>query len=274
MKEKCAMEGPSIVILKEQLSPFIGKQVKRVSGNTSIAKELIKGKKLTGVFSWGKQLLMQFDDLILKTHFLMHGSYKINEEREGKTPRISFQFPNGFVNFYSCSVKYLEDSMENSYDWRTDVMSEKWDEKEVLKRIKSQPNELISDVLLDQDIFTGVGNIIKNEVLFNLKIHPMTKIKELSRSQLKALIAEAVDYSWKFYEWRKTFQLRKNYKIYFKSMCPECHTKTIKEKTGKWNRWTFFCPACQAKVPVISKRTIAPLKRVAALSRKKKTVKR
>jgi endonuclease VIII len=262
------MEGPSIVILKEQLAPFIGKKVKAVSGNTSIAKELIKGKKLADVLSWGKQLLMQFDDLTLKTHFLMHGSYKINEEREGITPRISIRFPNGFINFYSCSVKFLGDDIENIYDWRTDVMSEKWDEKEVIKRIKKQPEEPVGDVLLDQDIFTGVGNIIRNEVLFNLKLHPMTKIKELSKSQLKVLIAEAMNYSWQFYEWRKIFQLRKNYKIYSKSVCPECHTKTIREKTGKWDRWTFYCPNCQKRLPTLLKKA-TPLKKIASFSGKK-----
>jgi endonuclease VIII len=253
------MEGPSLVILKEELAPFVGGKVKAVSGNTSIAKELIKGKKLLRVLSWGKHLLMQFDELTLKTHFLMHGSYKINEEREGRTPRISFRFANGYVNFYACSVKYLEDTIENTYDWRTDVMSEEWDGKEVLKRIKTQPEELVSDVLLDQNIFTGVGNIIKNEVLFNLRLHPMTRIKELSEARIRALAAEAVNYSWQFYEWRKIFQLKKNYKIYFKSVCPECQTKNIREKTGKWNRWTFYCPSCQRMKT--RKREIIPLKK-------------
>jgi endonuclease VIII len=261
------MEGPSLVILKEQLAPFVGKKVKAVSGNTSIAKELIKGKKLLRILSWGKHLLMQFDEFVLKTHFLMHGSYKINEEREGKTPRISFQFSNGFINFYSCSVKFLEDTIENIYDWKTDVMSEEWDRKEVLKRIKSQPDEFVGDVLLDQNIFTGVGNIIRNEVLFNLKLHPMARAKELSEAQIKALADEAVDYSWKFYEWRKNFQLKKNYRIYFKSLCPECHTKNIREKTGKWNRWTFFCPSCQKKIN--KRKDIAPVKRVTPISRRK-----
>jgi endonuclease VIII len=264
------MEGPSIVILKEQLAPFVNKKVKSVSGNTSIAKELIKGKKLVRILSWGKQLLMEFDNLTLKTHFLMHGSYKINEEREGKTPRISIHFSNGFINFYSCSVKFLEDGMENIYDWRTDVMSEKWDEKEVLKRIKSQPQEIVSDVLLDQNIFTGVGNIIKNEVLFNLKLNPLTKIKDLSKLQLKALVTEAVSYSWQFYEWRKNFQLRKNFRIYSKSACPECHAKTIREKTGKWERWTFYCPNCQKELSIQLKKAVIPLKRIIPISRKKK----
>jgi endonuclease-8 len=259
------MEGPSLIILKEQLAPFTGKKVKEVKGNTSIAKELIKGKKLIKVLSWGKHLLMQFDGLTLKTHFLMHGSYKINEEREGKMPRISFLFSNGFVNFYACSVKFLDNPLEEIYDWRTDVMSEEWDGKEVLKRIKARPEELVSDLLLDQDVFTGVGNIIKNEVLFNLKIHPLTKIKDLNSVKLKELMKEAVDYSWKFYEWRKIFQLKKNYRIYFKSVCPECQTKSIREKTGKWSRWTFFCPSCQ---PMLKKERKA-IKRVPPLRKKK-----
>ena len=39
-------EGPSIVILKEQASPFAGRKILRVDGNTSIAKERLQGQRI------------------------------------------------------------------------------------------------------------------------------------------------------------------------------------------------------------------------------------
>ena len=50
------------------------------------------------------------------------------------------------------------------------------------KEIEKNPEELVCDILLDQNIFTGVGNIIKNEVLFRIRLHPETKIKNIPAS--------------------------------------------------------------------------------------------
>ena len=51
-----------------------------------------------------------------------------------------------------------------AYDFATDVMSDSWDPAAALRRMRGFPREEIADVLLDQTIFAGVGNIIKNEV--------------------------------------------------------------------------------------------------------------
>jgi endonuclease VIII len=95
---------------------------------------------------------------------------------------------------------------------------------------------------MDQKIFSGVGNIIKNEVLFILLIHPERKIKNLSRVKVKNLVREAHEYSWKFYEWKKNYELKKHWQIMRKSICPRCGGPVTRKETGKRKRLSHFCP--------------------------------
>ena len=58
------------------------------------------------------------------------------------------------------------------YDWTADMMNSGWDPKAAKKKLKDHPDMLVCDALLDQNIFAGVGNIIKNEVLFRIRVQP------------------------------------------------------------------------------------------------------
>ena len=69
------MEGPSLVLAKEQLRPFKGKTVLAVSGNTKIGKERFVGQKVRDIFSWGKHLVFQFDGVALRFHFMLFGTF-------------------------------------------------------------------------------------------------------------------------------------------------------------------------------------------------------
>jgi endonuclease VIII len=240
------MEGPSLVILREELAPFKGKKIIEVEGNSRTRIEDLKGKKILNILSWGKHLILEFTGgIALRVHFMMYGSYRINEQKERISPRLALHLKNGEINFYACSIKFLEDNISKIYDWEIDIMSDQWKEDKVYKRMKEKKDEEIGDVLLDQTIFAGVGNIIKNEVLFNLHLAPTLKTGVLNPRQLKAVIKEARLYSFKFYKWKKKFELKKHWRIYRKGKCPDCGMRSIMKKTGKLNRISFFCPACQ-----------------------------
>ena len=131
-------------------------------------------------------------------------------------------------------------------------MSPKWDSDKAFDSIYTKPDLEIADILLDQNIFAGVGNIIKNEVLWRVRIHPETKVKNITPSELKKLIAETKKFSLLFYKWRKAFLLRKHLDIYQKSMCPRCGAKVQRAKTGKRNRISHVCPVCQSRREEIS----------------------
>ena len=249
------MEGPSLLIASEYLSPFEKKQIKEVSGNTKIGKERLVGKTVLDIFSWGKHLVFQFDDFAMRVHFMLYGTYAASfngksltgdYSKKGKPIRLEMVFEKGTIDLYSCSIKYIEDkSIKANYDFSADIMSDLWDTPLALGKIRKYPPEEIADVLLDQEIFAGVGNIIKNEVLFIVKINPQTLIKNLSEEKLLEITIETQKFSHNFYKWRKKFELKKHYKIYRKSICPICGGKVKRLKTGKRNRVSYFCPIDQ-----------------------------
>ena len=105
------MEGPSLYILRKELQPFIGKEILEVSGNSKIDQTRLHHKRLIDVKTFGKQLLLCFDEFTIRVHFLLFGNYRINEERE-LTPRLSFRFDNGKFNTYGASVRFIEEPLE------------------------------------------------------------------------------------------------------------------------------------------------------------------
>jgi endonuclease-8 len=105
----------------------------------------------------------------------------------------------------------------------------------------------VCDALLDQDVFAGVGNIIKNEVLFRIRVHPLSTLGALPAPKLRALVREARRYSFDFYEWKKQYVLRKHWLAHAKRTCPRCEIPLKKESLGQTQRRTFFCANCQVR---------------------------
>ncbi len=239
-------EGPSLVILKNAVQMFKGQKVIAVSGNTSIDKDAIRDLEVIDFKTWGKHFLICFKNFTVRIHLLMFGSYAINE-RKGRPERLSLQFANGELNFYTCSVQVIEEPLNEVYDWAADVLNDNWDAKAARKKLKAQPGTLVCDALFDQNIFAGVGNIIKNEVLFRIKVSPLTTIGDLPPRKLTEMIHEARNYSFDFLEWKKAFELKKHWLVYTKKICPRDKTAIIKKHLGKTNRRSFYCPVCQIK---------------------------
>jgi len=237
-------EGPSIIILKEAVQSFIGKKIKLAEGNTKIDLSRLNNKTIKDFKSWGKHFLICFNGFTVRIHFLMFGSYAINEKKD-RPPRLSFQFTKGEINFYTCSVKIIDGDINEVYDWSSDVMNNDWDPKKALEKLKCSTNLLVCDALLDQNIFAGVGNIIKNEVLFRIRVHPKSIVDKMPAAKIKLLIKDAVDYSFEFLKWKKKFELRKHWLAYNKKICPRCNIPLVKEHLGKTNRRSFFCDNCQ-----------------------------
>jgi len=237
-------EGPSIVILKEEAAPFTGKKVIEASGNAKIDIARMKGKKILAFKSWGKQFLICFPGFTVRVHFLMFGTYRINSAKD-MPARLHLQFANGELNFYTSSIRILEEPPDQVYDWTADVLNENWDPAKAMAKLRKIPDMMVCDALLNQDIFAGSGNIIKNEVLFRIRVHPKNKVGKLPLKKKKELVKEVVQYSYDFLEWKKAFVLRQHWLAHTKKTCPRCNIPLIKEYLGVTNRRSFFCNNCQ-----------------------------
>jgi endonuclease-8 len=245
------MAGPSLYLAREQLRPFRRQVVLSASGNTkAIDPAQLVGLQLKGVFSWGKHLVLQFDRFAIRFHFLMFGTFEAEVEgkwvtgdyRRSREPRLALAFANGRFHAYSCSIKTIvSKAARKDYDLRIDIMSRKWDERHVSRLLKAQAGEQIADALLDQEVFAGVGNIIKNEVLAIAGVRPTRRVRTLSSAKLKAIVRETRAFSKQFYRWRKKFALRKHLLTHRKAVCRYCGRKLLRAKTGKRQRWSYWC---------------------------------
>jgi endonuclease VIII len=246
-------EGPSLVILREQAQIFAGKRVVAVEGNSKIDSERMVGQRIVSLRTWGKHFLIEFTGMpatgfTLRIHLLMFGRYCINERKPDKPIRLGLRFPRKQeLNFYACAARYVEGDLDDSYDWSADVMSDLWDPAAARKKLRAMPETLVCDALLDQNVFAGVGNIIKNEVLYRIKVHPCSKLGALPPAKLNQMVEEARNYSFQFLEWKKAFVLRKHWLVHNKGVCPRCEIKLTRDYLGVTNRRSFFCERCQIR---------------------------
>jgi endonuclease-8 len=240
-------EGPSLVIAAELAAGFAGKTIRSAKGNTTIDKARLIGQRIVAIRSWGKHFLIEFADFSLRIHFLMFGTYRFNERKDSPA-RLSLGFADGSeMNFYTCSVRYVEGPLDAVYDWSADVMSDQWDAAAARKKLRAMPGMLVCDALLDQTVFSGVGNIIKNEVLFRIRVHPLSIAGALPAAKLRALVEQARQYSFEFLAWKKAFVLRQHWLVHNKSICPRCLVPLSRAHLGLTKRRSFFCEHCQKR---------------------------
>lgn len=240
-------EGPSIVILKEEAAGFRGRIVREVAGNSRLDLTRMRGERITALCSWGKHFLICFPGFAMRVHFMLFGSYRVNERRDNAAPRMSLQFARGQeLNFYACSLRYIEGDLDDLYDWSGDVMADAWDPAKARRKLRAQPDVIAADALLDQNVFSGVGNIIKNEVLHRIRVHPESTIGALSPRKLGELVTQAREYSFDFLRWKKAYVLKKHYQVHTKTHCPRDGERlTYRAKLGTRQRRAFFCERCQ-----------------------------
>jgi endonuclease-8 len=110
------------------------------------------------------------------------------------------------------------------------------------------PEVIAADALLEQSVFSGVGNIIKNEVLHRIRVHPEARIGDLPPRVLGDLIREARDYSFDFLEWKRAGVLRRNWQVHAKKTCPrDGMPLSLARHLGEKQRRAFWCEACQRR---------------------------
>lgn len=140
----------------------------------------------------------------------------------------------------------------------SDPTSNEFNEREFSNIVQRRAKASIYQVLMDQKVVAGLGNIYVNELLWRCKINPQTKVGQLSLSQLnklargiKPLLQEAIRYGGssantfvKIDGSKGTFT--DHLDVYHREgeKCHRNDSGTITRiKMG--TRSAFFCPVCQ-----------------------------
>lgn len=114
----------------------------------------------------------------------------------------------------------------------------------------ASPDDGIADVLLDQRVASGIGNVYKSEVLWACRLHPLTPLVEVDADLRRLLLATAA----KQLQANLTTRRRTTVAgppgalaVYGRSRrpCRRCGTPIRWQRTGRDHRSTYWCPRCQ-----------------------------
>ncbi|KAM5165475.1 LOW QUALITY PROTEIN: endonuclease 8-like 2 [Mantella aurantiaca] len=188
----------------------------------------------------------------LRFHFGLFGSVRANElsrARRGnkkgdwKDPtQVIVHFDGGgFLVFYNCRMTWCSCPFVEP---TCDILCPEFDKEKALRAL-SQPRP-VCITLMDQSVFSGVGNIIKNEVLYMTRVHPLSLGSVLPEETLVAVINQAITFT---ADWLADRMKKKGlqYHIYMKEQCENGH-QVVKEEIGPpygLKRLTWYCPTCQ-----------------------------
>ncbi|MFB6211663.1 MAG: hypothetical protein ABEI76_09010, partial [Halobacteriales archaeon] len=195
-----------------------------------------------------KRLFLDCGDTHAVTHFLMYGTYRLDEERD-KEERLRILTGSHELNIYNGAVKVLEDRDELLRDYdrpEEDVLLPVFDREQALTALQERDG-VVASVLLDQDVFGGVGNIVKNEVLWQEGIDPRSSAAAIPEEQAEQLVDTAVRWTRKWYA-AKQSSVEQPLLAYQKGECASCGGDLERADVGeKHERTTMWCPNCQER---------------------------
>src|SRR5438270_1992286 len=187
-------EGDTIYRTAEALRRRLVGKVVVHAGPSVLAR--LSGTTVTAVEPVGKHLLMRFsDDLVLQSHMRMNGSWHIYSpgERWRKPERLARAVlttdDTGAVCFTTPAIQLSREPHAGHLG--PDVLAQEFDLDLVMRRARESGQPTLGELLLDQRVACGVGNVYKCELLWWLRLDPWQAPSTLSDDELRQLYATA-----------------------------------------------------------------------------------
>jgi len=107
-------------------------------------------------------------------------------------------------------------------------------------------DRLVCDVLLDQRVVSGIGNIYRSEALWEVGVNPWTRMGDITQETADALTASAARLLADAMELDRRGPQRRH-AVYRRTgrPCPRCETPIRSMRHGDDNRAVHWCPTCQ-----------------------------
>ncbi|TRY89051.1 hypothetical protein DNTS_022168, partial [Danionella cerebrum] len=257
------VEGPGCTLNGEKIRARVRKRQKvmHIQGNETNkpsnvcirnSYQSFQGCEFTGVETLGKELFLYFGLKALRLHFGMNGSMRINpleKDLKAKPPVLLIKLCSDVICFFESTVeiRLSEDCEQKVRSMQAlDICSAKFSFSRAVAAVRRESTRMLCDVLLDQSVLPGVGNIIKNEALFDSGLNPAVKVKDLSSEQVHHLVKMTRDFTLLFYKCRKNGSaLHKHYKVYKRPHCGQCSGTVTACRMGDNGRMTYYCQQCQ-----------------------------
>ena len=228
---------------------------------------ILKNKSFKEITTIGKWIIFNFGEYSLVSHLRMEGKYyyKPSNEEYEKHEHIIFNLDNNYDLRYKDVRKFgvmilCKTNEVMSLPEITKLGIEPDNKsltKEYLYEKIHNSNKPMKELLLDQSIINGLGNIYADEVLFASSISPLRLGKDVLLNEYELICKEADRIITKSYElggttirsYTSQLGVIGHFQDYLQvhtregKECPKCGNTIIKIRVG--GRGTYYCPNCQ-----------------------------
>jgi len=232
----------------------------------------VTGRTVEGVRAVGKHMMMDFSgDLVLRTHMRMNGSWHIYRPGEAwQRPRHAMRIVIATEDFVAVGFDIPVAEMIAQRDVKRhrelqrlgpDLLGEHFDIDEATRRIRERGSSEIADVLLNQRVLAGIGNVYKSEVLLACGVSPFAAVCDVTDAEVACLVATARKFlranvsdglapMTTYTGFRRTTgrsDPRERLWVYGRAgePCRKCATPVDIRAQGRDARLTYWCSNCQ-----------------------------
>jgi endonuclease VIII len=233
----------------------------------------VSGRTVERVESRGKWLLIYFSgDLILVTHMLMSGSWHVYRRGERwRRSRQHMRIVLATTDFEAVGfdIPVARFHTARSLERQTaiprlgpDLLGSAFSEDEAGARLRARAQEEVGNVLLNQQVMAGIGNVFKSEICFACGVHPFRLVATLTAEEVDCLLSTArrflgmnvkegagagmVTYTGGR---RTTGNADPGARLWVYRRrglpCRRCGEPIVTRKQGTGARSTYWCPQCQ-----------------------------
>ncbi len=267
-------ELPEVETIKRELGNIlIGKRLdspvilvsKAIKSDIDEYRDGIKGNSIISLSRKGKSLLIHLENShYILFHLRMEGKlYVVKKDGIDKkhlTLFIPFQESDEGLAFYDTRKfgisLYADESDQTPLSRIGPDPFEVKDSYLIFKKYHAS-EKMLKELLLDQSIMSGIGNIYANEILFRCRLSPFMKGSKLARKDFDsildnsiAVLSEAINHNGSTI---RTYHAKPGMDGSFQNLlnvyskkgteCPTCHHRIEKAFVG--GRGTEYCPHCQ-----------------------------
>ncbi len=254
-------------IIKGLKEKVLGKEILKIQelrSGTIISNSSINSLgTINSISRRGKYILIQTSkDFKLVIHLRMTGKliYETDLAKTSNHARAELVFNdntklifNDVRTFGKIQILKINEEIEAFQKLGVEPLSDEFDARYLKNKLKNRIAP-IKNILLDQRVIAGLGNIYVAEILFRSKIDPRVPGNRLKKKQLenivsetKTVLQEAIKHNGTtISDYRsvedKAGEFQNFLKVYRKEYC-ECGHQIKKIKQA--GRSTYYCPVCQ-----------------------------
>lgn len=266
-------EGDSIFKVAARLRPvLVGRPLSRLELREQGPVPSLVGSNVERIDAHGKHMFVYIEPRkVLHVHLGMHGRWRAFPGGVTKVfPRESALAILGVgADAYVCfraalaRLRPIDDPTVRRALERLgpDILAPEFDLARAVRRSLARTEGTVAEVITDQRVVAGVGNVYKSEVLFLCGLHPLTPAHQLDAPQWEAVYTCASELmnanliagprtTTATHKARRHPAGVARFWVYRRRAAPCFRCKTAIERTteGSLDRSTYWCPRCQ---PVI-----------------------